>query len=285
MAAFIVNDSFLKLATEHVPPFQSLFLRSVFAMLWGAPLLLVTRSVAKLGKVLDRRVMFRNAMELLAVLGFILGLANVSIADITALGQLAPILVVVGAALFLKTRVTKTQVGLAVVAFGGAIMVAQPGTGAFSLFALFGLWNAVIIAVRDLGGRQIGADVPGAVVAVGSALTVLVGTAIIGPVFEDWVWPEGTVLVNLAVSAVFLMAGHYCIFMAYRYGEPGAVAPFFYTSAIFALISALVVFGTLPNGLALAGIALIVICGVAVVALEGRTRRRAAVKKILPPAV
>lgn len=283
MASFLVNDTLLKLAMAEVPPFEALFVRSAFAALWCVPLLALTGSLLQVGKVFDRRVMLRNGMELLAVLGFILGLANVSIADITALSQLAPILVVVGAAVFLKTRVTRTQMVLAVLAFGGAVLVAQPGTSTFSIFALFGLWNAVMIAIRDLSGRQVGADVPGAVVATGAALVVLAGTAIIGPLFETWVWPGLEALGLIALAAVFLIAAHYSIFMAFRHGEPGAIAPFYYTSVVFALISALVVFGSVPNGLALAGMLIVVICGVAVVALEGRSRRRAAVKKMMPP--
>jgi len=265
MGAFVVNDTFLKLATETLPPFQTLWLRSVFALLWGVPLLWVTKSFRALPLVADRKVMLRNLFELLAVLGFIIGLANVSIADITALSQLAPILVVLGAALFMKARVTRLQVAMAILAFGGAVMVAQPGSSAFSVYALFGVWNAVIVAFRDLAGRGVGAHVPGAVVAVGSALVVLLGTAVIGPATESWQAPSWREIGLVAAAALFLMAGHFSIFMAYRMGEPGAVGPFFYTSAIWALVSAMIVFGTPPNGLALAGIALIVACGVAVV--------------------
>lgn len=283
MASFLVNDTLLKLAMEHVPPFETLFMRSLFSLIWCVPLLLLTRSTRQVGKLFDRRVMLRNGMELLAVMGFIIGLANVSIADITALSQLAPILVVVGAAVFLNTRVTRTQIVLAIVAFAGAMLVAQPGSTAFSVFALFGLWNAVMIALRDLSGRQIGAGVPGAVVATGAALVVLVGTAVIGSVFEHWVWPPTEALLMIAGSALFLTAAHYSIFMAFRHGEPGAIAPFYYTSVVFALVSALIIFGTVPNGLALAGMLIIVVCGVAVVALEGRKRRRAVVNAIQPP--
>jgi drug/metabolite transporter (DMT)-like permease len=51
------------------------------------------------------------------------------------------------------------------------------------------------------------------------------------------------------------------------------VAPFFYTGALWAVISSGLVFGTLPNALGFAGIALIVISGVGVLLLSENRRR------------
>ena len=55
------------------------------------------------------------------------------------------------------------------------------------------------------------------------------------------------------------------------------MAPFFYTFTVWAVISGLVVFGELPNALAIAGIALVVASGLAVVLLDARRRRPAPV--------
>ena len=58
--------------------------------------------------------------------------------------------------------------------------------------------------------------------------------------------------------------------LAYRLGRTAAVAPFFYSFALWAVLSGFFVFGALPNALALAGIALIVASGVAIVLLDQR---------------
>ena len=73
------------------------------------------------------------------------------------------------------------------------------------------------------------------------------------------------------------MFGHFLIFMAYRIGPTQLVAPFFYTFTLWAMISGSLVFGALPNPLALAGIALVVASGLAVVLLDERSRRPAPV--------
>jgi len=51
------------------------------------------------------------------------------------------------------------------------------------------------------------------------------------------------------------------------------VAPFNYAFMIWAGISGVLVFGQIPNALAIAGMALIMAAGLAIVFLEGRSRQ------------
>ncbi|HHY51509.1 MAG TPA: EamA/RhaT family transporter, partial [Alphaproteobacteria bacterium] len=83
----------------------------------------------------------------------------------------------------------------------------------------------------------------------------------------------GETLLYLAGSGFFLVGGHFFLFLSYRTGETGIVAPFIYMFAVWAVISGVVVFGTLPNALALAGIALIVASGVVIAVIDERKRR------------
>ena len=62
-------------------------------------------------------------------------------------------------------------------------------------------------------------------------------------------------LLLLAGAGLFLIFGHFFIFMAYRVGPTGVVAPFYYCFTVWAVISGLVVFGQFPNMLAIGGIA------------------------------
>jgi drug/metabolite transporter (DMT)-like permease len=65
--------------------------------------------------------------------------------------------------------------------------------------------------------------------------------------------------------------------MAYHIGPASSVAPFYYFFTFWAGISGLLVFGILPDRLALAGIALVVASGIAVVLLDQRQMRPAPV--------
>ena len=89
--------------------------------------------------------------------------------------------------------------------------------------------------------------------------------------------PTSRHLLLLGAAGLFLLGGHFFIFLAYRIGPASTVAPFYYLFTFWAVISGLVVFGILPNQLTLAGIALVVASGVAVVTLDQRQRRSAPV--------
>ena len=276
-AAFVVCDTFLKLSTEGLPPFQVLFIRGLAATLWGLPLVILTGNLKAVGQVADKWVLARNGMELLAVLCFIVALANMPIADVTALGQTAPMLLLLGVAFVYGERIGAVRMGLIALGFLGAMLVAQPGEAGLSVYALLGFGMAAATAVREMLGRKVPGHVPGPVVALGAILVVMVGGLIAHLLFERWVVPQLQHLLFLSASGFFLTIGHLCIFLAYRYGATSAVAPFFYMFTIWAVISGVVVFGTFPNALALWGIGLILLSGVAIVLLDERRRRLAPV--------
>jgi len=266
--AFTINDTLLKLAVTDLPPFESIFLRGIASLMWSVPLLAGTGNLPKAALMFDPRVMFRNVFELAAVLGFIIALATMPLPDISGIGQLAPMLVMLGAVVFYGEHIGRLQLGLIVLAFGGALLVAQPGGAGFSALAIFAFWNAFGSAARDLAGRRVGPGVPGLIVAAGSGVLVTGGAGLATLVFETWQTPNTTQLLFIAASGLFLMFGHTLIFSAYRQAPVGVVVPFTYTSTLWALISGVFVFSTIPNLLALAGIALILVCGISVVVTE-----------------
>lgn len=271
--AFVVNDSFLKLATDGLPPFQALFLRGVAASIWCLPLLMVTGNLQRLPQVADPWVLVRNVMEMLGVLCFVVALANMPIADITALNQVAPMLLLIGVAVVYGERIGALRMALIGLGFVGAILVAQPGGEGVSPYALLGFGTALGTALRDLIGRKVAASIPGPVVATSAVLVVMVGAMAAHLLTEQWVTPRGGDLLLLLASGFFLTIGHLCIFLSYRYGATAAVAPFFYMFTVWAMISGLLVFGTFPNALAVTGIVLILGSGVVIVLLDERRRR------------
>lgn len=267
---FLANDTVLKLAMGSIPPLESLFLRALLAVVIGMPVLWATGMIGKAVMVFRPMVVARNFFELAAAAGYIFAIAYAPLADITALAQLTPMLLMLGAAVFFGDKVSRLAIALIVVAFIGAVLVAQPGASGFQPFALLGLWSAVGCAIRDLIGRRIGPEVPALVVAVGASVVSLVGIGILMLIFERWVMPDLTALAFIACSSVLLTLGQLLLFTAYRVGETSAVAPFFYGGTVWALILGAAVFGTVPNELALVGIALILLSGVLVVLFNRR---------------
>ena len=275
--SYIVNDTMMKLATAGLPPYEVLFLRGAAATLWGIPMLLALGYGRQMPLMMEKRVLARNALELGAILAYVVALANMQIADSTALGQVTPLLVMLGASLLFGERIGAVRMLLIGLGFVGAIMIAQPTMQGISVYALLALANAALAAARDLAGRRVAGETPGMIVAISAVLVVLAGAGIAHLLTERWVVPGPHHLLLMAGAGFFLIFGHFFIFMAYRTGPTGVVAPFYYCFTIWAVVSGLLVFGQLPNMLAVGGIVLVVGSGLAIVLLDGRKRRLAVV--------
>lgn len=275
--SYVVNDTLMKLATEDLPPYQTLMLRGLFAALWGLPLMAALGHAGRARLMVDKHVLARNLSETLAILCYVVALANMPIADATAIGQITPLIIILGAALAFGEPLGGQTLVLICCGFAGALLVAQPTGAGISIFALLAAGNAVMSAVRDLAGRRIAAEVPGMIVAMSAVVVVLVCAAAGHLLLEDWVAPGPRQLALLAGSGFFLIFGHFFIFMAYRVGSARLVAPFYYCFTLWAMVSGLLVFRTVPNALALTGIAIVIASGLAVLVLDGRRGRLAPV--------
>jgi drug/metabolite transporter (DMT)-like permease len=172
-------------------------------------------------------------------------------------------------------------VALALVGFAGAVLVAQPGQSGISPAALLAFASALLIAARDLVGREVPARIPVMVVTFATNIMVMVVAGAMSLGFESWQAPKDWHLAFLGFAGLFVTLGHVGLLLAYRLGRTAAVAPFFYSFALWAVLSGLFVFGALPNALALAGIALIVASGVAIVLLDQRRGEEIALTEAL----
>jgi drug/metabolite transporter (DMT)-like permease len=268
--AFVVGDSFMKLVTSDLPPFEVLFLRGVAATLACGLLLVVLGDWRVVSSALHPHALLRAAGETLSVLCYIVALARLPIADAIAILQTAPLIVILAVAFLLRERVGAARVALALVGFAGAVLVAQPGSAGISPAALFAFASALLIAARDLVGRGVPARIPVMVVTFATNTMVMVVSGLMSLGFESWRPPAGWHLAFLGFAGLFVTLGHVGLLLAYRLGRTAAVAPFFYSFALWAVVAGVAVFGALPNALALAGIALIVGSGVAIVLLDQR---------------
>jgi drug/metabolite transporter (DMT)-like permease len=270
--SYLINDSMMKLATVGLPPYEVLFLRGVAAFVLGIPLLLLLGQGRQMPMMFDGRVLLRNLLETGAILSYVVALAHMPIADVVALGQITPLLVILGSSILFREKIGGVRMALIGLGFAGALMVAQPTMQGISIYVILSLSNAVFSAARDLASRRVAPDVPGMIVAISAVIVVMVAAGIAHLLTEDWVAPGLHHLPLLMGAGFFLIFGHFFIFMAYRIGPAPVVAPFYYTFSVWAVISGVVVFGDFPNTLAIWGILLIVGSGLVIVMLDRRRK-------------
>jgi drug/metabolite transporter (DMT)-like permease len=271
--SFVANDTCMKLALEDAPPFQVLLMRGIAAIVWCLPVIFALGLIRELPRAFHPWVLLRSGSELLAILCFITALAHMPIADLTAITQISPLVVLLGMWVFFGEKVGGLRFFLVGLGITGALMVAQPGGVAASPFAIFGFLTAVGAAFRDILSRKVPARTPALAVTFSTLFIVMVGALLMSLSLEDMVQPTFRHTWLMVIAGFFLMCGHSFIYMAYRMSPARVVAPFNYAFMIWAGISGVLVFGQVPNGLAIAGMGLILAAGLAVVFLEGRTRQ------------
>lgn len=280
-ASYVVCDTFMKLTTVALPPFEILFVRGIFAVAWCAGLVLVLGQWRSVARGFSPASLARAGFETAGVMFYIVALSMMQIADVVAIEQIAPLIFVLIVATIGRERIGKARFALIAVGFVGALLVAQPDASGFSTASLLAFASALFLALRDVAGRKVSSEIPALVATLATNIVVLVSSGIGMVLTEEMVMPSAQHALYLFASGFFVTLGHFGVFMAYRHGAPGVIAPFFYSFAVWAMLSGVVVFGELPNPLALVGIAAIVASGLGIILID-RRRQATTLVPVLP---
>lgn len=276
MACFTLNDAFVKLAAQSIPLFQTVFLRGVLTTLL---MLIVVRAMGRLSFSIPRedrpRVFWRTAAELGAMVAFTIALVNMPIANISAILAALPLTVTLAAYLFLREPVGWRRMLAILVGFAGVMLIIQPGTEGFSIYSLVAFISVIMVTIRDLVTRRLSEDVPSMSVAVITAAAVAVFGGLLS-LGETWVMPDAQTILLIIGASIFIIGGYVFSIMTMRVGDIGAIAPFRYTSLIWALMLGFLVFGDWPNALTMIGGGIVVATGLFTILRERRVARHLA---------
>ena len=225
-----------------------------------------------MGGVVHPRVLLRGVLEATAAIVYLIALFHTQFAIATAINLSTPLIFTALAVLILKETVRWRRWSAVIVGFLGVLLVIQPRPGEVDVWAWVVLLGTLIGAFRDILGRYLPANVPTLVVSFTSAVAVaLVGCA--WTFVEGWQPMTAYEIGLLLASSLLLAAGYQFLVMALRSGaEFSVIGSFRYASILWALGIGYVVWGDVPNALALAGIAVIVGSGLYILHRE-RVRR------------
>ncbi|MBM3604826.1 MAG: DMT family transporter [Alphaproteobacteria bacterium] len=274
MSMFAVEDAFIKTLTQAMPVWQLLATTGLVAMCVFWARMARRRQRLWTRALLHPMVALRNFGEVVGALSFVTALAVGELASTSAILQVLPLTLVLGAALFLGEKVGWRRWASVVVGFAGVLLILRPGTGAFQPAMLWALLGVAGLTLRDLATRRIPAGVPsdqlsasayGAMVPGGLVLGLVSGQAVVAPDLAQLGLLGGTV--------IFGVLGYATLVAASRLGEASVVAPFRYTRLGFALLVAAVVFGERPDLPMLAGAGMIALAGGYAMWREARMRR------------
>lgn len=275
MAGFALEDMFVKQIAEVMSVGQILATLGLGGALAFGAMAMMRGQRLWSRALLTRPVLLRNLGEVTGTLGFVYALALTPLAVASSILQATPLVVTLGAAVFMGAQVGWRRWSAIAVGLFGVLLIVRPGLSGFDPAALFAVLAVFGLALRDLatratprsvGSLQLSAYAFGMLVPLGLGLMAMGD----GPVPVD-----AAAWALLAGALVMGVAAYYAIVEAMRVGEVAVVTPFRYTRLIFALIIAMLVFGEQPDTLTLAGAAIIIGSGLYTLWREARLSRKA----------
>ena len=267
---FASMDATAKYLMKEIGPAQTIWARYTVQAILVTVLILPNINIY--GKTKYPKLQFlRSVALMMATTLFFFAFSKLGLAEASAIFNISPVLITLGAFLFLREQIGPRRVIGIFVSLLGALIIIRPGSGVFTIYALLPLGAAIFYSTYSLVTRFVGADE--------SPWTSLFYSAIFGAICYSiyivfhWNPMSSNALLLTIIIGLFGTAGHICLIRALTLGEASLVAPFIYTNLLFTTIWGLVLFGNFPDFWTICGALIIVAAGVYVWARDRVVRQ------------
>lgn len=261
-AAFTLNDTLVKIATGSIGIGEIMLVRGMFATA------LISLLVWRLGHfqpprhLLNPAIICRIAGEIGGTAFFLMALAHLPIANVSAVFQALPLVVTMCAALFFGEKVGARRWLAVAVGFAGVMIIVRPGMEGFSLYSIHVLICVAFCAFRDLATRRIPSEIPSTFISLLTAAAVALCGGLLIPFTGGWMPLSSSLLATLAATAILVLIGYQFIIQSMRVGDISFVAPFRYTALLWAITAGYLVFANVPDLPMLIGSSIVVASGI-----------------------
>ena len=282
VAFLTASDALIKSMSNTYPVGQLLFIRSIFVWPW---IFLFAFRQGGLSALRINRASGHGLRSILVIAStflFVTGLQFLPLATAISAIFMGPLFITAMAPIILSERVGWRRWLAVLVGFAGVLIMVRPGTDAFQWAILFPIAGAMCGGLRDLITRRISQGE--STLAMLGLTTIVIMLAGIATIPFGWSEFSSHDIGKFALSGALVCGGHYLMIDAFRRGEAGLVAPFKYTSLLWAIVIGYIAFGELPDQWTLAGAAIIISAGLYVFYRETQLRRVAAIAAKEQPA-
>ena len=273
---FALMSALVRYLSESVPLGQQVFFRSAFAIVpviviyyWRGELHMALRTSRPLGHL------GRGSISVAGMFLNFAALARLPLSDATAISFAAPLITVAFAALLLGERVRVYRWSAVGIGFIGVVVMLwpyldlaqfRPG-GAATAAATIGAACATAAAFTNAGSviqtrRLTTTESTSSIVFYFSLICALGGLVTLPFGWIDPSWPQLAALIGLG-----LLGGlaHVLLTESYRYASASVIAPFDYTSMIWAFLLGYALFGEIPTIYVFVGAAIVTAAGIFVI--------------------
>lgn len=276
VSLYSVNDMAIKHLSSGYALHQLTLIRSsVGLVVVLLALALSERGFAQLRTSRPFSHLFRCGIILLSNVSFYIGLAAMPMADAAAVAYTSPLILTALSVVFLKEKVGPRRWAAVGIGLLGTLILLRPSEGMIQPAALLVLISAALYAVGNLMSRHMRGTESTMTQAFYMCWAFITASAMMGLFFGDgthatvdplwsflfraWIWPPLQDWPWLVLTGTTVTIGAMFVAQAYRSAEAAIIAPFDYIGMPLAILWGVLIFGTWPDLIAWAGIALI--CG------------------------
>jgi len=232
-------------ALAGVDPLQIMFFRNFFCIVLMSPLLW-RRGWSLVQTKQPRLYTWRVTVSFFAMLAYFEALARLPMAEVTAIGFLAPIFGALFAILLLGEHVGIRRWSAILVGFAGAMIMLRPvgtsfGTGQMAALA----WAMAMGLVGPLIKQLTAADDADRIVFITNLVSVPVSLV---PALFVWSWPPLEVWPVLVLLGVFAVLGHMTLVRGLAVSDASFAMTLDFSRLPFAVLVGYLVFGELIDG-------------------------------------
>lgn len=257
-------------ALSGVDPLQIMFFRNFFCVVLMLPLL--WRRGASLVRTKQPKLYaFRVAVSFVAMLSYFEALALLPMAEVTAIGFLAPLFGALFAIFLLGEYVGLDRWAALFTGFLGAMIMLRPSGTAFGPGQIAALvWALSMGLIGPLIKQLTESDDADRIVFITNLVSVPLS---IIPALWVWTWPPLAVWPQLVLLGVFAVLGHMTLVRGFAIADASLAMTFNFSRLPFSVLVGYLVFGELIDGWTWVGAIVIFAASVFVTHRESRLAR------------
>ncbi|MDC0505098.1 DMT family transporter [Amylibacter sp.] len=279
MAGFTMEDLFMKKLSVNLSTGQILITLGFGSSLVFA-LMAKSKGYKLTAKIFwSKSMLIRQFAEGIAAIAFITSLTLIPLSTVAAVFQATPLVITMGAALFLGEAVGWRRWLAIIVGLIGVLIIIRPGLNSFDPNVGYVLIAVLFVTVRDLITRKLPMNVPSTIVSFQAfASLIIAGGILIFLSDQKIVGLDKNQIYFVLGGIIFGVIGYYCVVASTRIGEAGVVTPFRYSRLLFAIIIGFLFFNERPDFLTLLGASIVIMTGIYTVLRERYLARRSRAK-------
>lgn len=278
---FSAANVLVKWTVASYPINEVVFFRNAFALIPAFVLVAANGGLRSLHTKRPTAHLLRGLLGVAAMATLFLSFQMMPLADATAISFVQPLFLTALSVPFLGERVGPYRWSAVIVGFIGVLIMIQPGADSLESGAVIGLASAFLMACAFVLVRRLSTTESSSAIVFYFAVISTVASALALPL--GWLTPT---LPDFGLLALLGLAGgtaQYLMTQAFRLAPAAVIAPFNYTSMIWAALFGYLIWGDLPTIALLAGGGVVMASGLYILYRETYRRADTVMKTLRSP--